>query len=212
MTKVAIGVLGGTHGHLEAVIDYLIPLLRTSDCQWDTWRGRGYSAANAMVLTAIETKDPPDYLWLLDADMAYPKDSLNRLLKWRVDIVGPTYRRRYPELGFALVEYPLSSLVTPSIHSGAHSIHEWDAIPAGMMLIKMEVLRALKYPWFFDDPGARLEDFVTQDMNFCRSARKAGFKVWCDYTLSRQVVHLADGIPIPFDVGQPDSRRRDSHS
>ena len=202
--KVVIAVVGGVHGHLDFMMDHLLPLLRASECMWEPAKASGNwsgSAHNAIVDAVLHHPSPPDRLLLLDADMAFPSTALNTLLQRNADVVGPTYRRKSPKLNFPLIEYPLSSLFTPSIRDPANrGIHAWDAIPAGMMLIKLEVLLALAYPWFFDTPGKKLEDFVTTDMNFCRSARKAGFGVFCDYDLSREVAHLADGVPIPFDL------------
>ena len=52
---------------------------------------------------------------------------------------------------------------------------EVDAVGFGALLMKMDVLDGMEFPWFkFDDCG--------EDIYFCVRAKEHGFKVWLDPT------------------------------
>lgn len=58
-----------------------------------------------------------------------------------------------------------------------------DAVGSGLLLTHVSVYKKLDYPWFalamFENPdGSR--QMMNEDMAFCRSARMAGFDIWCD--------------------------------
>lgn len=84
-----------------------------------------------------------DYLFMVDSDMRFPPDTLQRLLLHDKDIACATYNRRVPPystLGFLKGEArPISG-----------GLEEADFMPGGVMLIKVDVLRKLGYPWFFE--------------------------------------------------------------
>jgi hypothetical protein len=140
---------------------------------------------NVMCQTAIDQK--ADYLFLLDSDMGGATDVPEKLLR-RVgvgrDIVGCDYRCRMPP-------HFLNSRKLNGEHPTGEEIgmEEMDYIPSGMMAIRRQVLLTLKYPWFWNYDGEKIEDFRGNDVNFCRDARAAGFKVWCDHDLSNEIVH-----------------------
>ena len=133
---------------------------------------------------------------LIDNDMMFPADGLDRLLAHDVDIVGTSYRRR--KAPFDLIEYPTVEGLSMA-DSGERGIHEWTGLPAGFLLINMRVISAMKYPWFYDIPGNSPDEFQTGDTIFGRNALAKGFKVFCDYDLTRECLHIGS-IPIPFGL------------
>ena len=127
------------------------------------------------------------YLLFLDSDMLFPPTTLLRLLLHGKDIVGATYARRvfpFEALGTLIngpVAVPTSDLV------------EMQRIPTGCLLIKMSVFEKLTRPYFrfeIDSQGA----IVGEDYVFCDRAREAGFRIWCDVTISRELGHLGQKI------------------
>ena len=136
------------------------------------------------------------HLAFIDCDMRVPFDWLDRLLAHDVDIVGATYRRRGPP--HDIMAWDVSGKEDGALHTG---LVERGAIASGVFLITRRVLEVLDYPWFFMTYGKAMNapgDNGT-DTNFCNKARRAGFSVWCDYDLSRQVRHIAD-MEIPFEI------------
>jgi len=45
-------------------------------------------------------------------------------------------------------------------------------------------------PWFYNEylPGSTMP--VGENVVFCRNVRKEGLEIWCDQTLSREVLHI----------------------
>lgn len=128
-----------------------------------------------------------DYLLFLDSDMVFPPTVLLRLVLHRKDIVGATYTRRvapFDALGSKLAEQP-------AVLSG--DLLEMHRIPTGCLLINMQVFNKLAEPYFrfdTDDKG----QIVGEDYVFCDRAREAGFRIWCDAFLSREIGHIGQSI------------------
>ena len=128
-----------------------------------------------------------DLLFFLDSDMLFPPTALFRLLLHRKDIVGATYTKRvapFGILGTSLAEQP-------AVLSG--DLLEMQRIPTGCLLINMGVFEKLSKPYFrfdVDADGA----IIGEDYVFCDRAREAGFRIWCDAVLSREIGHIGQKI------------------
>ena len=128
-----------------------------------------------------------DFLLFLDSDMLFPPTTLFRLLIHGKDIVGATYTKRvapFETLGTPLAEQPVAS-------SG--DLVEMRRIPTGCLLIDMRVFDKLSKPYFrfeVDANGA----IVGEDYAFCDRAREAGFRIWCDAVISRQIGHIGQMV------------------
>lgn len=125
-----------------------------------------------------------DYLLFLDSDMTFPRDTVMRLLAHKKHIVGGTYRKRgppYEVMGLGMTDGPVEA------KSG---LLEMRRLPTGCMMIRMDVFRALKKPYFqlVADPSRGLE--YGEDVVFCDRARHAGFQIWCDVDLSMELTHV----------------------
>lgn len=124
-----------------------------------------------------------DYMLWLDSDMTFPPDVLQRLLAHGKDIVGATYCRRVPPynlLGKEKGDFAKSGLV------------EMLTMPGGCMLIRADVYRKLKWPWYFETYNVvKGENKAhSEDYNFCGKAIKAGYRIWCDMLLTREIGHI----------------------
>jgi hypothetical protein len=87
----------------------------------------------------------------------------------------------------------LGTLINGPISSPASDLVEMQRIPTGCLLIKMSVFEKLTRPYFrfeTDSEGA----IVGEDYVFCDRAREAGFHIWCDVTISRELGHLGQKI------------------
>ena len=121
----------------------------------------------------------------------------------RKDIVGAAYVRRSP---------PHELLVKPLPGAGAQTLagglHEVALVPTGCLLVRASVFHDLQRPWF-ESPSVRspeqlpeaLRDYVApyalpaiigEDTWFCATARAAGFKVWLDVDLTRDIGHIGE--------------------
>jgi hypothetical protein len=140
-------------------------------------------------------KNKCSHLLFIDTDMAFKEDALLWLLKQDKDIIGVTYCSRRPP--FVLVHHNLETYddgekktyIDPMWNvrklEQNESKYKVAGLPCGFMLIKMSVFDKLEYPYFVSD--FRREE--GEDIYFCRAARDAGFDIWLDVDLSRNVRH-----------------------
>lgn len=140
---------------------------------------------NREVIAELAQQMDCTHLLFVDSDMMFPADSAMRLLRHDKDIVGVNYNMRL---------FPLTSTVkTKPGETTQEKLFQCDGVATGFMLIKMEVFKKLKKPWFHveidqrDSTGKTLEG---HDYRFCRIAREAGFTIWCDPTL--EIKHIGD--------------------
>lgn len=140
-------------------------------------------------------KQGVDYVLWLDTDMVFPPDTLLRLLAHGRDIVAANCTTRAGEI------VPIASVLTDSgairqrIPTTAESsgLEMVDAVGMAVMLTSIGVLRELRA---LDDPlfwfrYSKAHNLVTsEDFYFCTNAAKAGFQIWIDHDLSKQVKHI----------------------
>lgn len=130
-----------------------------------------------------------DYLLFLDADMRFPRDTLERLIARDVDIVAANYAtRRLPPKPTAFKEHhPTIPLRTTEESEG---LEEAFSVGAGVLLIKTALLWTLELPIFNIEWDDYHRNFIGEDVYFCKKVRDAGYTVWVDHDLSKQVMHV----------------------
>lgn len=135
-----------------------------------------------------------DWLFMVDDDMVGTQPCFELLYRHKVDICAALAFSRYPPhkpviyrlnsgydhfqhkpyyINYPVYDYPKDQLV------------ECDAVGFGAVLIRTEILKALPKPWFMVTSGAG------EDIHFCHSAVKAGFKCYMDTSV--KLGHL--GLP-----------------
>lgn len=132
-------------------------------------------ARNNLVEEALKT---PDYTHLLfiDDDHIFKPDLAMRLLAHDVDIVGALAFKRRPEYDPCVYRQKDDGKFYPILPK---IFQEVDIVGTGAMLIKIDVLKKLKFPYFetyYDDTGRHW----SVDFDFCQKAKKAGFKIFVD--------------------------------
>jgi len=142
-----------------------------------------------------------DYLWFTDQDASYLPTTLERLMAWDVPIVGalcmirastwcmPMVFKGQKEPGSEEYRIPVDEVynylrVNADVETNdpqaiepvpVDSLFECDFTGCHCLLIKREVLEALKPPWFSGRPGQ-------EDRYFCFKAKEAGFPVYVDFS------------------------------
>jgi len=136
-----------------------------------------------------------EWLWLMDDDHIMDQDILLNLLERDVDIVTPLYLRRvapfdpvvHSDEGQDYYRYNFKYL---SGKSGCVDITESGTMPTGGMLIRRNVLEAMKDPWF--EHGKIDPEYGSWDLYFCAKAVKAGFKLHLDLdNVMGHIIHCA---------------------
>lgn len=175
-----------------------------------------------------------EYIQWIDTDMVGPPDTLMRLLAHNKDIVGATYNKRVPpyETLGKLKGAPMS---IDEVAKGG--LVEAEEMPGGCMLVKTDVYRRIRWPYYSEcyewegetgtdklknflrdnyavEPPREVLDsldgtavsawlndyeskitrkpwsYYSEDLSFCRKVRKAGYRLWCDLSLTFNMTHL----------------------
>ncbi len=181
MPKVFVGVPCGefTRSRTAACITAMVMQSRVAlGLKWG-FAGDVAENQNIFVHQALATEST--HLLLVETDMIFPPDTLMRLLAHDQDIVGALYRFREP---------PYDVMLWPRGEDVPRGLIDRPAVPSGLMLINTTVLKTLKCPWFFKAYTDQPNYMITSDRNFCEAAVAAGFRIFADGDLSRQVRHI----------------------
>lgn len=120
-----------------------------------------------------------------DSDMVFKPDifiqMFNKMFNKQYDILGCNYPRR--DRTYTSTAIGLDGKELPSDNQGDVKV---KGMGCGCMLIKANVFDKIEKPYFLHELGK------SEDLYFCDKAREAGFDLWCDTELSREVVHLGD--------------------
>lgn len=139
--------------------------------------------------TEIALKQNPSHILYIDSDQTFPPDALFRLLNHDLDIVGATsVTRQYP------VEFTARNSDGKRVNvMGKTGLIKVQSNGFPFMLIKRRVFDEIGFPWFESKynrgPGDTLF-YRSEDETFCQRANRAGFTVFVDADLSKQVGHI----------------------
>lgn len=127
-----------------------------------------------------------DYLFSVDSDIAFPKDTLKKLLSHDRDMVTGLYIQRKP--GEHILE-----VYEHNGHGGVVNIPygkirdrglvEIASCGFGCVLVKAEVMRAIPYPHFKYHSAIDHKNTISEDVDFCRKAINRGFKMYADTSI-----------------------------
>jgi hypothetical protein len=142
-------------------------------------------------LVDIFLKSDFDYIWWVDSDMKFPIDAPIRLLQRNKAIVGANYRRRrFPNANFTGMMGTNGKFTEFQTTDNSPAMELIDVLPHGMVLCKREVYETIPQPHYLQEYVKELNLEIGEDIYFCQQAQKAGFEVWCDQELSREVAHI----------------------
>lgn len=142
-------------------------------------------------LADIFLKSDFDYIWWVDSDMKFPVDAPLRLLARDKDIIGVNYRRRrFPNANFTGMMGRAGTFTEFETTDNSPAMELIDVLPHGCVLVKREVYEKIPQPHYLQEyiPSLNLE--IGEDIYFCQQAQKAGYQIWCDQELSREVAHI----------------------
>ena len=142
-------------------------------------------------LVEIFLKSDFDYIFWVDSDMKFPIDAPMRLLARDKPIVGANYRRRrFPNPNFTGMMGTSVKFTEFQTTDNSPAMELIDVLPHGMVLCKREVYEKIPQPHYLQEYVKELNLEIGEDIYFCQQAQKAGYEVWCDQELSREVSHI----------------------
>lgn len=145
-------------------------------------------------LAKAALEDGCDYVLWIDADMRFPKNTIERLLSHDKDICGVNATTRTipvkataKNLKVNLEEKTNTWL--PVTSKGKTGIERVTSLGCGVLLVKREVFDKTPAPWFwfYQLPGDKV---LGEDVHFCVAAHDAGFETWVDHGLSQEIGHV----------------------
>jgi cellulose synthase/poly-beta-1,6-N-acetylglucosamine synthase-like glycosyltransferase len=169
-----------------------------------------FDQRNKLAQAALD--DNCDYVLWVDADMRFPKNTLERLLAHDKDIVGVNATTRAvpvkPTAKNLTIDYEKKeNHWLPVDSKGKTGIEQVTAIGCGVMLVKRKVFEQTPKPWFYfyELPGGKT---LGEDVHFCVAAHDAGFETWVDHGLSQEIGHIGQYTYTWGDVIEPNQLQR----
>jgi len=128
------------------------------------------------------------HILFVDTDMRFPMSTLERLIAHDKDIVAVNYpTRKFPIQPVAFANDQTNERVfTEKDSTGLESV---ASVGMGIMLIKASIFDKIKLPYFMIGFSAAHQEYTGEDIFFCRKARAAGYEVFIDHNLSKEVRH-----------------------
>lgn len=167
------------------------------EIRWEYHRSSNVVQNRHNLVRSAQKLKSSHILWL-DDDMTFPPDTLERLLKHKLPIVGANCTTR------ALPIIPVAVKNNERIPSaGKSGVERIDQVGLAVMLTETSVFDRVPLPWFLMEWDQQYPDtYCSEDMYFCRKAKKAGFQVAIDHDLSQQIGHIGE---IEFDHSMIDA-------
>lgn len=143
----------------------------------------GYNIDQVRNLIAHWTVNAYDYLFSVDSDIAFEKDTLAKLLAHDKDVVSGLYIQR--RAGAHILEIyettPSNGLANmPYDRLKGRGLTQIGGCGFGCVLVKVEVLREVGYPQFEYHSAIDHSHTISEDNDFCRKATSKGFTIWAD--------------------------------
>lgn len=147
----------------------------------------GYNIDQVRNLIAQWILDGYDYLFSVDSDISFPANTLEKMISYDVDIISGVYIQRIPNSH--TIEIYKENIMGGVSHIPWEDIKdkhltEIDACGFGCVLVKSEVFHAMKYPHFEYHSALDHQNTISEDVDFCKKAKKLGFKIWVDPSIT----------------------------
>jgi hypothetical protein len=142
-------------------------------------------------LTLDAMREGCSHVLFIDSDMRFPQDMIGRLLKHDLDIVATNCaRRRMPTGPTAQIYKDNGDRELVWTMPESTGLQEVGSVGMGVMLIKSSVFKALSEPWYETPWRSDKRGYIGEDVFFCNKARSAGFKIWIDHDVSKEIGHV----------------------
>ncbi len=146
-----------------------------------------------------------NYIYWLDDDVIAPPDAFLKMYNHRVDIINGVY--------WSKSNPPMPLLFRGHFEGPYYDWHvgdliEIDAAGSGLTIVKTDVYRNLKEPWYSTNyssfPGSNFSPpSNTEDLYFYWKAREAGYKVWADTSIQAYHFEKNSGLLYSMPMNSP---------
>lgn len=129
------------------------------------------------------------HVMMIDQDIAFETEGINKLLAHDKDIIAGLYFRKTPPHQPTIAQTVDGKLTIPEVFP-KKKLFEVTSVGTGFMMVKTEVYKNLKYPYYFYRYHNKNKTYVGEDVYFCLKAREKNYKVWVDPTI--ELAHVGD--------------------
>ena len=168
-----------------------LPLYKEED-RYSVVYVSGADVAVARNLLVEKSMGVGDYIMFFDDDVLPPMNAITKLISHDKDIItGLYFAKQQPHFPQIFTKNKEVTERYDSVENYAKdSLIEIDACGAGCLLIKTEVFKKLKKPYFQYIPKGENNPRKGEDFYFCEKAKEAGYKIWCDTSI--QCKHIGN--------------------
>lgn len=139
------------------------------------------------LLAQLAIESGATHLLFVDSDMEFPHDLVVRLVQHHQPVVAINcMARRKPYNLTARDESGREIMTTPE----SSGIEKVARVGTGILLVHLDVFRAIPMPWFTYEWLPEKASYRGEDYCFCDRVREAGFEIYVDHDLSKEVSHV----------------------
>lgn len=142
------------------------------------------------------------HILFVDSDQVFPADAVHKLAKHGKMIIGANIvTRKLPMLPCA-TGMDFQKLWTRPESTG---LQEVVSCGTGLLLVNTKVFAEIDIPWFETYYVKDSNVYVGEDVDFCNKARKAGFRIWIDHDLSKEIDHVGEflyNFPVSWEQAE----------
>ena len=127
------------------------------------------------------------HILFIDSDHSFPRDLIARLWKADKDIIGILCTTKKTPVRSNAVDLKNNPVLPKT------GLEEVARVGTGIMLIKTEVFKKMKRPFFntkYEQGFMKEAKWIGEDYYFCEQARHKGAHIFVDHDLSRECYHL----------------------
>lgn len=119
-----------------------------------------------------------DYLFAVDHDVTFAKDTLRKMLDRDKDVVSGVYRQRLEPQQLEIYDLNQQRMTIDQIYG--KDLVKIGGCGFGCVLVKKQVIVGVEYPQFEYHHALDHNKTISEDTDFCRKATNKGFELWCD--------------------------------
>jgi hypothetical protein len=177
-----------------AVRNYRIGEYKTQHLRTMVTTGSIIPKSRLECLKAAKAMDA-DYLLYVDTDQTFPRNTIHRLIQHKLDVVGANIAiKKIPSQPTARGEPAAGELYGPPIFTDPESkgLQEVWRIGTGLLMLSKKAFSALPHSCLEMRYVEAIDDYQGEDWSLCEALREAGFKIFIDHDLSKEVGHLGE--------------------
>jgi hypothetical protein len=140
------------------------------------------------------------HLLFIDSDMTFPPFLARKLLASGKDVIGANC----PTRGFPCNPTARDEDTKPVYSNGKTGLEKVWRLGTGILMITVDVLKALPRPCFTPYWHTERDAYVGEDWAFIDAIENAGFSLWVDHDVSQQIGHIGSYIYTHDDIEAPE--------